>query len=49
MWISNGTTTGNRIQLTSDGYRGYERAAENTFGCEVDYSMLVKIYGAYRQ
>jgi IS1 family transposase len=34
----------NRIQLTSDGYRVYERA--NAFGCEVDYSMLVKIYGA---
>lgn len=36
----------NRIQLTSDGYRVYENAVENAFGCEVDYSMLVKIYGA---
>jgi IS1 family transposase len=36
----------NRIQLTSDGYRVYERAVENAFGCEVDYSMLVKIYGS---
>jgi IS1 family transposase len=36
----------NRIQLTSDGYRVYERAVESAFGCEVDYSMLVKIYGA---
>jgi hypothetical protein len=36
----------NRIQLTSDGYRVYERAVENAFGCEVDYSMLLKIYGA---
>jgi hypothetical protein len=24
----------NRIQLTSDGYRVYERAVENAFGCE---------------
>ncbi len=36
----------NRIQLTSDGYRAYETAVENAFGCEIDYSMLVKIYGA---
>lgn len=34
-----------RIQLTSDGYRLYENAVENAFGANVDYAMLVKIYG----
>lgn len=35
----------NRIQLTSDGYRGYLEAVEMTFGADVDYAMLVKLYG----
>jgi len=35
----------NRIQLTSDGHRVYLDAVESAFGCEVDYAMLVKIYG----
>lgn len=34
-----------RIQLTSDGWRPYVEAVENAFGDEVDYAMLVKIYG----
>lgn len=34
-----------RIQLTSDGYRLYENAVEGAFGADVDYAMLVKIYG----
>lgn len=34
-----------RIQLTSDGYRLYENAVEAAFGDDVDYAMLVKIYG----
>ncbi|MCF8496540.1 MAG: IS1 family transposase [Alphaproteobacteria bacterium] len=34
-----------RIQLTSDGYKIYENAVENAFGADVDYAMLVKIYG----
>lgn len=33
------------VQLTSDGYSVYLDAVENAFGCEVDYAMLVKIYG----
>lgn len=39
----------NRIQLTSDGHRVYLDAVESAFGSDVDYSMLVKIYGADRQ
>jgi IS1 family transposase len=36
----------NRIQLTSDGHRVYLDAVESAFGSEVDYAMLVKIYGS---
>ncbi len=35
----------NRIQLTTDGHRMYLEAVESAFGSEIDYSMLVKIYG----
>src|SRR3990167_5283599 len=34
-----------RIQITTDGNRVYLEAIEGAFGSEVDYSMLVKIYG----
>lgn len=34
-----------RVQLTTDGHRVYLQAVENAFGSEVDYAMLVKIYG----
>ncbi len=36
----------NRIQLTTDGLRVYLDAVEGAFGSEIDYVMLVKIYGA---
>src|ERR1035437_411438 len=36
----------NRIQLTTDGHRVYAEAVEQAFGSEIDYAMLVKIYGA---
>ena len=36
----------NRIQLTTDGHRVYLNAVEDAFGSEIDYAMLVKIYGA---
>jgi IS1 family transposase len=36
----------NRTQLTTDGHRVYAEAVENAFGSEIDYAMLVKIYGA---
>ncbi|HJP17217.1 MAG TPA: IS1 family transposase [Nitrospinota bacterium] len=35
----------NRVQLTTDGLRAYVEAVEEAFGSEVDYEMLVKIYG----
>ena len=35
-----------RIQLTSDGLRLYLDAVEAAFGADVDYSQLVKLYGA---
>lgn len=35
----------NRIQLTSDGYKPYLEAVEGAFGNDVDYAMLVKMYG----
>jgi IS1 family transposase len=35
----------NRVQLTTDGHRVYLDAVESAFGSEIDYSMLVKIYG----
>ena len=34
-----------RVQLTSDGYRAYLAAVEGAFGADVDYAMLVKLYG----
>lgn len=35
----------NRVQLTSDGHGAYLRAVEESFGDEIDYAMLVKVYG----
>lgn len=39
----------NRVQLTTDGHKVYLQAVENAFGCEIDYAMLVKIYGKASQ
>ena len=36
----------NRVQLTSDGHRAYLEAVEGAFGGDIDYAMLVKMYGA---
>ena len=36
----------NRVQLTTDGHRVYLTAIEDAFGSDVDYAMLVKLYGA---
>lgn len=36
----------NRVQLTTDGLRVYVNAVENAFGADVDYAMLVKLYGS---
>jgi len=35
----------NRVQLTTDGHRVYLTAVELAFGTDVDYAMLVKLYG----
>ena len=37
-----------RIQLTTDGLRVYVDAVESAFGSDVDYAMLVKLYGEPR-
>lgn len=34
-----------RVQLTTDGHRPYLEAVEAAFGSQIDYAMLVKIYG----
>lgn len=35
-----------RMQLTTDGHGPYLRAVEEAFGADVDYSVLIKLYGA---
>lgn len=35
----------NRVQLTTDGHNAYLVAVEEGFGSEIDYAMLIKIYG----
>jgi IS1 family transposase len=35
----------NRVQLTTDGHAAYLSAVEEAFGADVDYSMLIKLYG----
>ena len=35
----------NRVQLTTDGHRVYLEAVSLAFGTEIDYAMLVKLYG----
>lgn len=36
-----------RIQLTTDGLKMYGEAVEGAFGMDVDYAMLIKLYGNY--
>jgi len=35
----------NRVQLTTDGHKPYLEAVEGAFGADVDYAMLIKLYG----
>ncbi len=35
-----------RIQLTTDGLKMYGEAVEGAFGMDVDYAMLIKLYGS---
>jgi IS1 family transposase len=34
-----------RVQLTTDGHRPYLRAVQSAFADDIDYAMLIKIYG----
>lgn len=34
-----------RVQLTTDGHKAYLEAVEHAFGADIDYAMLVKVYG----
>jgi len=34
-----------RVQLTTDGHKAYLNAVEEAFGADIDYAMLVKLYG----
>ena len=34
-----------RVQITTDGHRAYAEAVEGAFGMDVDYAMLIKLYG----
>jgi hypothetical protein len=36
----------NRVQLTSDGLKAYLEAVEESFGNDIDYAILVKLYGS---
>ena len=35
----------NRVQLTTDGHKVYLNVIEDVFGVDIDYAMLVKLYG----
>lgn len=34
-----------RVQLTTDGHKSYLQAVEDSFGSEIDYAQLIKLYG----
>ncbi|HVH74510.1 MAG TPA: IS1 family transposase [Stellaceae bacterium] len=34
-----------RVQLTTDGHKAYLQAVEEALGADIDYAMLVKLYG----
>lgn len=38
-----------RIQLTTDGHHVYVDAVDKAFGSEIDYAMLIKLYGGARE
>ncbi len=39
----------NRVQLTTDGHKVYIEAVENAFGPDIDYAMLIKLFGGEDQ
>lgn len=38
----------NRVQLTTDGQHAYLEAVDEAFGANIDYAMLIKMYGQER-
>ena len=38
-----------RVQLTTDGHKPYLEAVEGAFGADIDYAMLIKLYGEDKQ
>jgi IS1 family transposase len=36
-----------RVQLSTDGFHGYSEAVAKSFGANVDYAQIVKVYGTY--
>ncbi len=38
----------NRVELTTDGLRAYLEAVDEVFGADIDYALLVKLYGQDR-
>jgi transposase-like protein/IS1 family transposase len=39
----------NQVQLTTDGFHFYTKVVPETFGLDVDFAQLVKLYGDYGQ
>ena len=35
----------NRVQMTTDGHKAYLEAVEGSFGANIDYAQLIKMYG----
>ncbi|RJX34308.1 MAG: DDE domain-containing protein [Desulfarculus sp.] len=40
------TRLATRVQLTTDGHKAYLEAVEGAFGADIDFAMLVKMYGS---
>jgi IS1 family transposase len=40
---------GNRIQLTTDGFHFYKQAVIESFGVDIDFAQLIKLFGDYGQ
>jgi hypothetical protein len=38
-----------RVQLTTDGLKAHLSAVGDSFGCEIDYAMLSKIYASSQE
>ena len=36
----------NRVQLTTDGLKAYLQAVNSTFGIDIDYAILIKLFGS---